>query len=305
MSKKTVLVMLSSYNGEKYIEQQIRSILAQRDVDVYLRIRDDGSVDDTKSIIKQLFAEFPGRIELIEGENIGLNASFFALIGTAEGFDYYAISDQDDYWLPEKLSVAIRSLEKENLDMPLLFASTSYLADDDLKPYGQTRRQVRPFTIYNTVIQNICPGHTQVMNNALLKFLQRDWETERIYVYDSWIMNIAMLYGKIIFSNSSFTLYRQHKGNQLGSGAGALGQLLESGKRVQKNKGSLYREQIRYLLECQKDKLEECGAAKEIGSFLKASSILERILYSFRGKLYRQRKMETMAFYFAYIVGKF
>ena len=206
MSKKTVLVMLSSYNGEKYIEQQIRSILAQRDVDVYLRIRDDGSVDDTKSIIKQLFAEFPGRIELIEGENIGLNASFFALIGTAEGFDYYAISDQDDYWLPEKLSVAIRSLEKENLDMPLLFASTSYLADDDLKPYGQTRRQVRPFTIYNTVIQNICPGHTQVMNNALLKFLQRDWETERIYVYDSWIMNIAMLYGKIIFSNSSFLL---------------------------------------------------------------------------------------------------
>ncbi len=308
MENKRVLVLLSSYNGEQYIEQQIKSILTQRELhEVHIRIRDDGSTDGTHAIIERLMDENPGRIELLKGQNIGLNASFFELLKSADGYDYYAISDQDDVWLPEKLSTAVCSLETAGFekDMPLLFASTSYLVDDDLKPFGQTRRQVRPFTIYNTIIQNICPGHTQVMNQALLKLIQKNWDTEKIYVYDSWIMNMAQLYGKIVFSNTSFTLYRQHKGNQLGSGSGVLGQLLSSGKRVSTNKGPLYRKQIAYFLEENREKLDECGYQQELEDFLNARTVKDRIRYCLRSKLYRQKKIETIAFYAAVIAGKF
>ena len=169
-----VCVMMSTYNGEKYIEEQIRSIIKQKtDANVYIKIRDDGSTDGTCDIIEKLTVEYPNRIELQKGHNIGYNASFFRLLCEAEGYDYYAISDQDDVWLKDKLETAIYCLEQETeKDIPLLYASTSYLVRDDLVPYGTTRKQERPFAIYNTIIQNICPGHTQVMNNQLLNMVR-------------------------------------------------------------------------------------------------------------------------------------
>ena len=308
MEGKKILVLLSSFNGEKYIEQQIRSIMGQQGVQVDLKVRDDGSKDGTCAIVKKLSAEYPDRIQLIHGENLGLNASFFELINSApEGYDYYSISDQDDVWLPDKLLMAVKALEKEKRDShePLLFASTSYLAEDDLKPYGQTRRQNRHFTIYNTVIQNICPGHTQVMNPGLLKLVQRNWDTDRIYVYDSWIMNMAQLYGKVVFSNTSMTLYRQHRDNQLGSGSGSVGQLMESGKRISNSHGMRYRRQVAYFLEMNEQKLSELGFAEEIRDFLQAESFIDRLRYCLHGKLCRQKRIETLAFYAAVIAGKF
>ena len=282
--------------------------MGQQGVQVDLKVRDDGSKDDTCAIVEKLSAQYPERIQLLRGENLGLNASFFELINSAaEGYDYYSISDQDDVWLPDKLQMAVKALEEEKNGShePLLFASTSYLAEDDLKPYGQTRRQIRPFNIYNTVIQNICPGHTQVMNPELLKLVQRNWDVGRIYVYDSWIMNMAQLYGKIVFSNTSMTLYRQHRDNQLGSGSGSVGQLMESGKRISNSHGMRYRRQIAYFLETNEQKLSELGFAWEIRDFLQAESLIDRLRYSLHGKLYRQKKIETLAFYAAVIAGKF
>ena len=306
MIKKKILVLMSSYNGEKYIRKQIESIMEQRNIsDLVLRIRDDGSKDETCNIIRDLQKIYPGKIELIEGKNVGYNASFFELINGAEGYDYYSISDQDDVWLPAKLSVAIKALEENDVNTPLLYASTSYLVYDDLKPYGQTRNKSRKFTIYNTIIQNICPGHTQVFNNALLSLIQGDLDTSRVYVYDSWITNVAMLYGKIVFNKSSYTLYRQHKGNQLGSGTGKIGQLLASAKRTGTGDGLKYRHQIEYFAEKYKNKLSEEGYYKEIAKFISSKSLLNKIKYALTGKMYRQKRIETVAFYAAVILGKY
>lgn len=306
MIENKILVLMSSYNGEKYIKKQIESIMEQRNIaNLVLRIRDDGSKDSTCEIIKDLQRNYPGKIELIEGENLGYNASFFELINGAKDFDYYSISDQDDVWLPSKLEVAVKALEKNDAKLPLLYASTSYLVYDDLKPYGQTRNKSREFTIYNTIIQNICPGHTQVFNNALLELIKGDLDFSRVYVYDSWITNVAMLYGKIIFNKSSYTLYRQHKGNQLGSGTGRIGQLLASAKRTETGDGFKYRHQIEYFVEKNKDELSKKGFYREINNFISAQTLTRKILYALKGKLYRQKKIETVAFYAAVILGKY
>ena len=305
-TKKKIMVMMSTYNGEKHLREQIDSILNQKtNCEVYLRIRDDGSKDYTCNIIDEYIEKNPGRVELIRGENLGYNGSFFSLIQCAEGYDYYSISDQDDVWLPNKLQIACDSIDRVKEDIPILYASTSYLVHNDLVPYGNTRKKEREMAMYNTIIQNICPGHTQVMNNRLLELLKGDIDTSRIYVYDSWIQNVANLYGKIVFDNESHTYYRQYEGNQLGSGVGRVGQLLVSIKRIDTNDGHKYRRQIEYFQEQYIEKIIEKGFDVEINSFLSAKSFSQKLRYVIKSKLYRQGRLETIAFRCAVVLGKY
>ncbi len=303
---KRILVMMSTYNGEEHLREQIDSILNQQTKhEIHLCIRDDGSEDCTCDIVDGYIEKYPGCVELIRGSNMGYNGSFFSLISRAKNYDYYAISDQDDVWLPDKLQVACDAIDKVETELPVLYASTSFLVHDDLIPYGITRKKEREMTMYNTIIQNICPGHTQVMNNQLLKLLQVDIDTTRLYVYDSWIQNVANLYGKILFDNEPHTYYRQYEGNQLGSGAGKLGQMMASISRDRNNDGHKYRRQIEYFWEKYCTELKESGIRKELQDFINARTLFERIRYALHSKMYRQRKLETLLFHCAVVIDKF
>lgn len=304
---KSVLVLMSAYNGSMYIKEQIRSIMQQEtECRIDLRIRDDGSDDNTCEIIEEAQREYPGRVELVRGKRIGYNASFFCLLAGASGYSYYALSDQDDYWLPNKIQNACEHLDRCQADIPLLYASRSYLVrDGDMQPYGKTRAQRKELSIYNTIIQNICPGHTQVLNNALLELLKNDVDISRIYVYDAWITNLAVLYGKLIFNNNAYTLYRQHNSNQLGADGTRLRQLFRSFQRLQIGEGKKYRRQIEYFVECNREKLIIESFLDELEAFIHTTLLSKRIKYIFNSKLYRQSKIETLAFYCSYILGLF
>nr|WP_288886129.1 NAD-dependent epimerase/dehydratase family protein [uncultured Blautia sp.] len=305
-SDRKILVMMSTYNGEKHLREQIDSILNQNvNHTIHIRIRDDGSKDSTCKIIEEYMATYPDQIELIKGDNIGCNASFFNLIQNAEGYDYYSISDQDDVWIEDKLQIACDAIDMESDDIPILYASVSYLVHDNLIPYGTTRKKEREMSMYNTIIQNICPGHTQVMNKWLIELLkQDDIDTRRIYVYDSWIQNVANLYGKIVFDNEPHTYYRQYEGNQLGSGAGKIGQLMASISRDKTGDGHKYRRQIEYFVEKNRGALSDNGMYKELNEFVNVRGILKIICFM-RSKLYRQNKMETFFFFVAVIAGRY
>ena len=109
MKSRRILVLLSAYNGEKYISAQIESILHQKiEHQVDLLIRDDGSNDDTLNILQEYETKYPDRIKVVEGKNIGYIKSFFWLIQEANGYDYYSLSDQDDVWLDNKLDIAVK-----------------------------------------------------------------------------------------------------------------------------------------------------------------------------------------------------
>lgn len=305
-SNKTVLIMMSTFNGAKYLREQIESILNQKtEHEITLRIRDDGSIDHTNDIINEYTKRYPEHVELIEGENVGYNESFFRLIHEAKGFDYYSISDQDDVWIEDKIQKACDAIDEVKEDIPVLYASTSYLVHNDLIPYGTTRKKEREMTMYNTIIQNICPGHTQVMNNRMIELLKGAIDTKRIYVYDSWIQNVANLYGKIVFDNEPHTYYRQYEGNQLGSGVGKMGQLIESLKRNKTGDGRKYRRQIEYFTEYNSKQLCKKGYLQEMNNFISAKSLIERIQYCLSGKLYRQSNIETLVFKLAVISGRY
>lgn len=127
----SVAVLLSSYNGSKFIERQVQSILNQKDVKVTLFIRDDGSKDEKTLEILEEYKKIEN-IVLVQEQNVGLAVSFMNLVYMAkDSFDYYCFADQDDIWLEEKLIEAIKKIK--DYDTPVLYVSNQTLVDSNEK----------------------------------------------------------------------------------------------------------------------------------------------------------------------------
>ena len=304
MNKKRILVLLSTFNGETYLREQLDSILTQKtEHEVDLMVRDDGSTDGTIDILKSYEMKYPDRIRVIFEDNIGYIKSFFVLIRLAEGYDYYALSDQDDIWLEDKVDVAITMCENSKKEGPLLYGSSSFLVNEQLEKMGETQKNLRGITWDNLLIQNFFPGHTQVFNNQLCKILKEDMDCSKVYVHDFWITYMAFLYGEAIFDNQSHTLYRQHGTNTVGFGKNTVERICERLKRIGNSDNKKIAMQIGYFYDmCQNDMDEELK--EKIRDFIQSQkNILQRISYLCRTKLYRQRKIETLLFKILYLVG--
>lgn len=219
---RKVCVLMSSYNGEKYIREQIESILNQEKVEVYLIIRDDGSTDKTLEILSEY--EKLDCIKVIRGENYGVKKSFLTLISIAPGFyDYYALSDQDDFWLSDKLISAIELIEKNGIELDdnFLYFSNKTMVDKKLRPINSNGYNVNtPYNFGEVLIKNCASGCTFVYGRYLKNVIKQgnDIDVEEIPMYDHWIYMICLaLDGKIVFDENSHIKYRCHDRNVVGN----------------------------------------------------------------------------------------
>ena len=303
--RRGILVLMSTYNGEQYIDEQLESIENQEvDIPLNILIRDDGSTDNTVNIIRKYQDKYHN-IELITGKNIGCNASFFELINYAKDFDFYAISDQDDVWIKDKLKNGINEIKKNDSNIPILYGSCSYLVRDDLIPYGKTQCQKRKILLTNSIIQNFIPGHSQIMNAKMLELLKGKIDSSRIYVYDFWITNVAVLFGKVIFSNQPYTYYRMHTNNVIGYGKSKIAWIKERIRRFKKGDGNAIYRQVEYFYEMYSKDMSKKDS-NEIKKFLKLNKdVIKRIKFILFTKLYRQKKSETIMFKLIYLLGKY
>ena len=136
---KKVQILLSTYNGEKFVEEQIESLLNQDYQNINILIRDDGSKDQTKSIIKRYKTNYPEKISVMDDSNIGVKKSFMKLIEQAsESADYIVFCDQDDYWEPKKISRLVEVMEKEDQEIPLMYFSKLNIVDSQLNYLRQS-----------------------------------------------------------------------------------------------------------------------------------------------------------------------
>lgn len=216
----TVSVILSTYNGSKYIVSQIDSILSQKDVAVKLFIRDDGSTDNTPEILAH-YGEKYDNVSVNLSTNIGIGNSFMKALYEADSdSDYYAFADQDDVWLENKLITAIDKIRDVN--GMALYASNQTVVDTRLKN-PHMRFITNPVINYGTIIRgNIISGCTYVMTKSLRNFLcaeehQPSEELLKNRIHDAWVAEVAALFGKIYFDESSYILYRQHDENAVGA----------------------------------------------------------------------------------------
>lgn len=218
----SIIILLSSYNGQKFITEQVDSLLTQKDVDIHIIVRDDGSTDNTVDIIKEFRAAHPGRITLIEGANIGWRKSFFTLVEYAARnteSEFYAFCDQDDIWLPEKLRVAVSALESmPDKTLPRLYCSNLYYYKDGIN-YGIIRKKKPIPTYKNCLVRNYATGCTVVFDNNLLKLIAKNIPSITV-AHDYWAYMVAVLCGVVYIDDKSYILYRQHENNQIGSKSG-------------------------------------------------------------------------------------
>lgn len=214
---KKVQVLLSSHNGEKFIAQQIDSILGQKNVDVGLLIRDDGSADGTLDIVER-YARGHLNIRYYAGENAGVQKSFFDLMAhAAPDADYYAFSDQDDFWHGDKLGRAVELLEAcPDGSQPLLYAGRPALVDERLgRPVPLPDRRTKGASFGNALVENICSGCTEVFNGALLR-LAAEHPPACPVLHDWWLYLTAACFGRVVYDDSTHISYRQHGGNAVG-----------------------------------------------------------------------------------------
>lgn len=205
---KDVLVMMSTYNGEKYIKEQIDSIINQKHVRVVLLIRDDGSSDNTIKYILE-YCNKHDNIQLIQGKNIGWKRSFMKLVYYAGNtYDYYAFADQDDIWLDNKLSSAINKIEKYNL--PMLYYSMMTQVDKNLNIMDEQQEKHYPIKKHKILFQNFVQGSTIVYNNLLQKTLLK-YKIPKEVAHDIWLPIVATYLGKVCFDVNSYILYRKHE----------------------------------------------------------------------------------------------
>jgi glycosyltransferase involved in cell wall biosynthesis len=226
LAKSKLILVLASYNGARFIEDQIRSIQGQTFKDWTLLIRDDGSSDDTVDRIRSL-AQTDNRITLLIDElgNLGVTQNFARLMQAAldGGADYVAMSDQDDVWHREKLKILLDEMQKiessntttipilvhsdlEVVDRVMCTINTSFMDYAGISP--------APPRLEHLLCQNIVTGCACLINRTLLKLALP--VSREVPLHDWWLALLALSCGVIGYVEQTLVRYRQHEKNVVG-----------------------------------------------------------------------------------------
>lgn len=233
------LVLLSTYNGEKYLPELLDSVMAQKDVLIDVLARDDGSKDKTVEILKKY-----DRVQVYTGENLKPAKSFFDLILTADAsYDYYALCDQDDVWKPEKVISAIEHIKDSN--KPTLYSSAVEVVDRDLNFIRKSFTDNSFKDPLYDILTYGTPGCTFVFNKALMQKL-KEYKPTTISMHDSWISFVCLAVNGLFYSeHEAYILYRQHDANVLGAQRHSLKDTLAG---IIKNKNVLRSDMAKEIL---------------------------------------------------------
>lgn len=207
-----VKVLMSTYNGASWLNEQLSSIFDQTEVDVTLVIRDDGSTDDTISILKKEKEKENERFDFSVGLNLGPGKSFFELIKSVNCEDFVALSDQDDLWSSDKLSRATKQLLELN-DLPALYCSNVQFISNNkwnLKVSNLPNPKL-PLSLF----QNSAMGCTIVFNKKAHEVIKKSSGRDMI-MHDWYIFLIVLATGKVIFDSQPGISYRLHEKQFIG-----------------------------------------------------------------------------------------
>ena len=227
----TIDILLATYNGAAFLEEQLDSIVTQTRPDWRLIARDDGSTDRTPEILQAFRERHPDKVVMLEdGDgNLGLVQNFSRLMEHSTA-PYAAFCDQDDVWIPEKLELSLakmRELEREQgAETPLLVFTDLEVVDEDLKVINSSSwhfanlRPDRCNSLNRLLLQNVVTGCTVLMNRPLVgKAVPIPSDA---HVHDWWVALAASTFGRAAYVSRRTVRYRQHDRNLLGASPGTL-----------------------------------------------------------------------------------
>jgi glycosyltransferase involved in cell wall biosynthesis len=222
----SVDIVLATYNGDRFLDAQIQSILTQDYPDWRLLIRDDGSCDRTHEIIQAYLYQEPHRLQWInsgESENVGVTLNFNRLLEQSSG-DYTFLCDQDDSWLPQKITDSLEIMQRLEsqwgAETPILVHSDLSVASEQLEvlhPSFWRSHNLDPAcnSLRHLLIRNHITGCTVAINKALREIALPI--PQFAFMHDWWLGLVAAAFGKIAYLKQPTVLYRQHQQNQVGA----------------------------------------------------------------------------------------
>jgi glycosyltransferase involved in cell wall biosynthesis len=234
-SDKHVAILLSTYNGEDFLAEQLDSLVQQTHTNWSIYASDDGSSDTTLNIL-QSYRERIGidRLYILKGPQLGFAANFLSMLRRKEiQASYFAFCDQDDIWAPDRLEVGIRWMQQLPAERPMLYCSRTLLIDAQGTPIGASPLFGKPPCFENALVQSIAGGNTMLLNGAARDLLKQTTLDTQIISHDWWAYILVSGCGGAVNYNKEPTIhYRQHGKNIIGSNSGFQDRLLRFRKML-------------------------------------------------------------------------
>ena len=218
MSEKKVAVIMSTYNGEAFVAEQLESIINQTYKNIEIVIRDDGSSDNTVGIIKEYQKKY-NNIKLYEGKNVGFVKSFFELLSLAKA-DYYSYADQDDVWIDNKIELAVNSLNELDASKPNMVFGNSDYYDENMKfiSHGEKNKK---YSFLKSLFACCGQGMTMTVNKKTRDMIIED-TPKLCFFHDWWTYILCMGLGNVAYNNVTTVKYRRRKENATSEGQGYI-----------------------------------------------------------------------------------
>lgn len=224
---KNIEILLATYNGESYLDEQLQSILAQDTQAWHLTVSDDASTDKTSDILDEYVQNYPDKITRVySGRRFGCARDHFFWLMSQCNAQYMQFSDQDDVWHPDKVRLLQEALEKAEREhgtqVPMLVFSDQTVVDQELQPIApslmQMQQQNPKATDYrNILFQNIVTGCTMGINRVLADLAGKCPNPAQTIMHDWWLALVAAKFGQLIYVPQSTIEYRQHRKNSVGA----------------------------------------------------------------------------------------
>jgi glycosyltransferase involved in cell wall biosynthesis len=303
----SVAILMCTYNGGNFLEEQLDSIQHQDYKNWTLYVNDDGSKDATLDILKRYQKKWGiKKLHIRRGPQKGFSQNFLNIITDKKiQADLYFLSDQDDVWMPHKLSQTLQKISRlDPLGSILYCARTTYVSSDAKKILGQSDLFLKPPSFRNAIVQCIAGGNTMAFNNPLKKIVSQFKEAD-IVSHDWWlyIMN-ELTGGETLYDKESTILYRQHSRSLIGGNTGIIAKL----RRMVMLLSGVYREyNSKHLYTLNKINLPSTRAnIKLIDEFSIArdKAILDRLRMIGNLGLYRQTTFGQIALHVSAILHK-
>ena len=302
-------ILMATYNGEKYIEKQIESIINQTFQNWTLFISDDGSNDATNQIIHN-YSLIDERINIVPSKKCGSAKENFLYLLTFSSSKFVMFSDQDDEWLPNKIERAYNTMVKyDHSNTPFLLYSDLIVVDKELNiiDYSYFHYQsLKPNTRFkNLITQNCVTGCTMMFNDKLRAMALELKNPQNIIMHDWWMALIASAFGIIITYDEPLIKYRQHESNSIGAKKGyGIKYLYTKIRHISEIKASLLNTRIQCnefyntFLKNNKYKLNNPlirNLSKEYGNI--NNNKFQRIYIYMKYKLHKNNVLKTLGFY--------
>ena len=302
-----VAILLCTYHGQHYLAEQLDSFAAQSHANWEVWASDDGSEDDTHSILEAYKSKWgAGRLSIHFGPAEGFAANFLSLTcNSSIKADHYAYSDQDDVWEVDKLARAVEWLESVPADVPALYCSRTLLVDPDNNEIGVSPLFTKPPSFANALTQNIGGGNTMVFNNAARELLREAGENKSVVTHDWWAyMVIIGCGGRVFYDNKPTLRYRQHDDNLVGTNSDWAARLrrirmLFQGRFKHWNDSNISAlRTLEHRLTPENREILQCFAKA------RGMRLIPRLIHLKRSGIYRQTLLGNIGLAVAAILGK-